>query len=184
MTSFEAIAQAALAKMPPEDRFNEADAAVIASHRAELLALSELLTQRFYDTLFAHEPTRAVFHDGERPEREASLKQWWQRTVEGPFDDGYWRWQASVGLLHVKRKVYNPMMLGHAGLISRLIAEQLNDTALATAVIRLMATVAAVIAEGYETIYLDALSQATGQSRALIAQNVALAVDELTKEQS
>ena len=42
--------------------------------------------------------------------REQTLRAWFQRTIGGPFDDGYWEWQNFVGLVHVKRGANNAML--------------------------------------------------------------------------
>ncbi|MDW8091786.1 MAG: protoglobin domain-containing protein [Meiothermus sp.] len=182
-TFFHELAKRALATLPPEDRFTPEDAALLQSEKDYLLGLGEGLVQAFYDSLFAHPPTREVFQEGERPAREETLRSWWRRTVEGPFDEAYWAWQAYVGLLHVRRKVTNTMMWGHAGLVARYVGAQAlsaGKPALAEAAQRLMATVGAVIGEAYQEVYLEVLAEATGQSRALIEANVKVAIEEVT----
>ena len=81
------MARTALVQMPPESRFREADARLIARYRDPLLALEGEVVKRFYDSLYAHPATSAVFVDGERPAREKTLIVWWRRTLEGPLDD-------------------------------------------------------------------------------------------------
>lgn len=179
---FQHLAQEVLATLPPEDRFSEEDARVIAEHKDFLLSLTEELVQAFYDSLFAHEPTRAVFREGERPKREETLRAWWRRTVEGPFDEAYWAWQAYVGLLHVRRKVTNTMMIGHAELVATLVGGKAHAQGLprlAEAVHRLMANVAALVVNGYEEVYKKALEEMTGQSRNLLEHSVEIAVKDL-----
>ncbi|APD10439.1 MULTISPECIES: protoglobin domain-containing protein [Thermus] len=172
---FQGLAQRVLAEMPPEDRFSQADAEALARHKGALLALGDELVRAFYDTLFAHPPTARVFREGERPEREETLRRWWRRTVEGPFDLDYWAWQAYVGLVHLKRDVSNPMMLGHAAFVARFVADRLPEAA--PSVNRLMATVAALIAEGYKEVYLKAAREITGQSKELLERSVRIAVE-------
>lgn len=169
---FHTLAQQVLDTLPPEDRFSQGDGETILKNKEILLSLEDVLVQRFYDSLFAHPPTKEVFREGERPEREETLRHWWRRTVEGPFDMDYWAWQARVGLLHVRRGVTNPMMLGHAALVQRMVAESIQDKALVEAMSRLMATVASIIAEGYHKVYLDALSEITGQNEGLLKRSV------------
>ncbi|WP_353513206.1 protoglobin domain-containing protein [Thermus sp. LT1-2-5] len=174
---FQRLAQRVLAEMPPEDRFREADARAMAQNKEALLALTDELVQAFYDTLFAHPPTKAVFREGERPEREETLRRWWQRAVAGPFDLDYWAWQAYVGLAHVKRGVSNPMTLGHTAFVARFVSERVPEVA--GAIARLMTTVAALIAEGYKEVYLEAARDITGQSRELLERSVRISVEEL-----
>ena len=55
------IARQAIDQTPPAIRVSPEQAAVIAAHADELLALGPEIVQAFYDTLFAHEPTAEVF---------------------------------------------------------------------------------------------------------------------------
>jgi len=99
--------------------------------------------------------------------------------LEGPFDEEYWAWQAYVGLAHIRRGVTNAMMLGHVGLVSRFLAEKaeaLGDPRLKEALMRLMTTVGALVAQGYNEVYLEAAREMTGQSRALLERSVEVAV--------
>ncbi len=176
------LAKRVRATLPPEDRFTEEDARVIAEHKDFLLSLTEELVQAFYDSLFAHDPTRAVFREGERPKREETLRAWWRRTVEGPFDEAYWAWQAYVGLVHVRRKVTNTMMIGHAGLVASLVAGKAHAQGLprlAEAVQRLMTNVAALVVEGYEEIHWEAVMDLTGQNRTLIQRIVEVSIHDI-----
>lgn len=175
------LAQSVLAEMPPEARFGQEDALLLTQHKEALLGLEEELVKAFYDTLFGHPPTASVFKEGERPAREQMLRSWWRRTVEGPINDEYWAWQAYVGLLHVRRGVTNPMMLGQVNLVSELVHQRLGHLeggALAAAVGRLMVTIGAIIVQGYEGVYWKAVEHMTGQSLGLIKRNVQLAVEE------
>ena len=112
------IARQAIEQTPPAIRVTPEQASVIAAHADELLALGPEIVQAFYDTLYGHEPTEAVFGEGERPMREQTLGDWWTRTVRGPIDDNYWSWMAMVGLIHVIRRVTNPMMLAMAEFVA------------------------------------------------------------------
>lgn len=177
---FTRLAQSALEQMPPEDRFSQEDAEVLLRHRDLLASLGEELVQAFYNALFAHPTTRAVFREGERPKREETLRTWWRRTLEGPFDLDYWAWQARVGLIHLRRGVTNPMMLGHAAFVARFVGERVahvEEGRLAQAVSRLMATVSSLIAQGYNEVFVEAARSFTGQSRKLLERTVTLALE-------
>ena len=176
------IAREALQQMPPQTRLRPEDEAVIARHKELLLSWTPELVQGFYDTLFAHTPTQSVFHEGERPAREKTLVDWWQKTVEGPVDEEYWAWQAYVGLIHVKRVVTNPMMMGQAFMIEDLVRTHLDDPEVAGAMRRLMATVAAIIAYGYEKAQLLSIEETTGISQELIKTNVRVGVEKLLED--
>ncbi len=171
------VAREALHQMPPASRFAEADAAVLAKHRELLLSWEDELVERFYDTLFAHGPTSAVFQEGERPGREKTLQNWWRKTMHGPIDDAYFGWMAMVGLVHVVRDVPNPMMLAMTPFIAEFIKEKATqeaglDAADANAIVdafqRLMNTVGAVITYGYDHARTDALFSVVGMDVGLL----------------
>jgi hypothetical protein len=164
-------------------RFTEADAAIIAKFKDQLLALTPEIGKAFYEGLFANPATAAVFKEGERPAREKTLADWWQRTITGPVDDAYWGWQAYVGLIHVKRQVSNAMMIGQTTLIRQVVADRFpNEPGLVAAVGRLLGEVAAVIADSYEVMMQRAMEKFAGISHSLVIQQVALGVDELFSE--
>lgn len=121
------VAASALGHIPPDCRFGEEDAAAIHAHQEFLLGLEPHIVMSFYDTLYAYPPTAAVFVQGERPEREESLAQWWRKTVQGPLDDQYFSWMALVGLVHVARGVENPAMLAMGDHIVERLAGVLDD---------------------------------------------------------
>lgn len=176
------VARAAFDQMPPGCRFRESDAQLILAHRDALLALEVEVTQVFYDTLYAHPTTRAVFVDGERPAREETLIRWWRRTVNGPLDEEYFAWMAMVGLVHVSRRVSNPMMVSMASCVSSFVAEKAVtlpiDRAEAEALIeafqRLTSTVMGVITFGYDRAYdravVTALEELAGMPESLFAR--------------
>jgi len=176
------IARQAMEDMAQETRFRPEDHQVLLKHKDRLLALTDELVRAFYDPLFATPNTQKVFHEGERPEREKTLRDWWQRTIEGPVDEDYWAWQAYVGLLHVKRVVTNPMMLGQAFLIEGVVRRHVKEPEVLEAMNRLMATVAAIIAYGYEKAQLLSIEETTGTSQELIKTNVRVGVEKLLED--
>ncbi len=181
---FVELSKQVLAQLPPEDRLSEEDGRIIQANADRLISLSDDLVQVFYESLYGHPETRAIFREGERPMREETLRDWWERSVRGPFDEGYWAWQAYVGLLHVKRKVKNPMMLGHAALVTRVTSSRLTapeDQPLREAISRLMATVSGMIAYGYEKVYVEAIGEVTGQEGTLLDRTVEVAVQSIGK---
>jgi hypothetical protein len=176
MDSMHAIARNAIDQMPPDNRFRPTDAEAIARHRALLHSLGPDIVQRFYDTLFGHPRTAAVFHEGERPARENTLVHWWQRTVDGPLDDDYFAWMAMVGLVHVVRDVSNPMMLSMADQVARFVTGVVGDSdldrqeinQLSDAFRRLTATVSAIITFGYDQAVVSALFDVAGMPEPLL----------------
>ncbi|HEX2807942.1 MAG TPA: protoglobin domain-containing protein [Kineosporiaceae bacterium] len=170
------IAQMARDQLPPACRFTPEDALVIGGYSEVLLALEPDVVKAFYDTLYAHGPTAAVFVDGERPDRETTLSQWWRRTVIGPLDDGYFDWMAMVGLVHVIRGVTNPMMLAMAEFTVTFVAgkaaeadiDEADAARLVEAFRRLASTVGAIITCGYDQAVVAALYNVAGMPEALL----------------
>jgi len=168
------IAREALQQMPPETRLRPEDAAVIARHKEILLSWIPELVQGFYDALFAHTPTRKIFHEGERPAREQTLRDWWQKTVEGPLDEEYFAWMAKVGLVHVVRGVENPMMLAMASFVAEFVERRSHEAKLpeadplSEAFYRLSMAVGAVITHGYDRYRALALYNVAGMEPALL----------------
>ncbi len=163
---FHAIAKKALSDMPPETRFGARDAAVIRKNAAALLAAKEPFVKRFYDILFAHPPTQAVFAEGERAERERTLGEFFERVVQGPHDEEFFAWLAYVGPVHVVRGVTNPMMLAMLGFLVDFVRENTralpDHEALVSAFTRLATSMGAIIAYGYETAWKKALENVIG----------------------
>lgn len=167
---FYALAQEVWSQLPPQARFRPLeDAKTFARHKEAMRSWVDAVVQGFYDTLFAHPATRAIFREGERPAREKTLRDWYLRTVEGPFNGQYFAWQTLVGLVHVRRGVTNAMMAAMwnwvVDTVSRLARQTLPQgeaEALADAWRRLGFTVMALISESYLHAYLEALAQAEG----------------------
>ncbi len=175
-----------LKELPKETKLTTSDIEVIRRNKDFLFSKAEILVKDFYDTLFSHPSTAAVFHEGERPIREKSLTEWIVKTVTGNFDDAYWEWQTFVGILHIKRKVTNNMMIAMMGRVSSIIStvaikELAPDEAikLKDAWTKLAATVLALIGEGYHIFYMKAVSNTTGLPDALIENTVKVEIDNL-----
>jgi hypothetical protein len=171
LARFYAIAQEIWSQLPPQARFRPVeDGKILARHRALLEGLTEGLVQGFYDT---HPPTRAVFREGERPLREKTLRDWYLRTLAGPFNGQYFAWQALVGLVHLRRGVTNAMMTSMWNWLTEEVVRKAQEAlppegarALEGAFRRLAFTVAALISEEYLDAYLEALAEGMGQEPA------------------
>lgn len=173
---FKQIAGEALEHMPPDTRFSAADAEVIKKNAEVLKTLKPEFVKGFYDRLFAHDPTAAVFAAGERAEREKTLAVFYDRVVDGPHDEDFFAWLAFVGPVHVVRQVTNPMMLAMLGYLVEFVREKsapLEDhEALVSAFIRLAASLGAIITWGYERAWQKALENVIGTPPALIERTV------------
>lgn len=170
------IARTALESMPPQSRFGPQDRYVLLRYTDYLLSLEDEFVEGFYDTLFSHPPTRAVFREDERAMREQSLRDWWRRTVPGPVDDDYFAWMAMVGLVHVVRGVANPMMLAmceHAAHFAQIAVDRANlpreeADAVLGAFRRFTTSVGSVITYGYDQAVADALYNIAGMRPGLL----------------
>jgi len=175
--NFRAIAEKAIHDMPPDTRFSPEDSATILKNQEALLAVKDEFVKGFYDILFAHPPTRAVFEEGERAEREKTLGQFFERVVKGPHDDEFFAWLAYVGPVHVVRGVTNPMMLAMVGYLIEFVREKTRGLSdherLVSAFVRLGATMGAIIAYGYEMAWKKALENVVGIPPALAERAVA-----------
>lgn len=158
-------------QMPLETRFTLEDAKTIEKHKALLLSWQEDVIQGFYNLVFSHPSTSSIFHPGERPAREDTLRNWWNRVANGPIDNNFWDWMTYVGLVHIRRKVKNPMMLSVWGFVLELIRSKAYSslsieeaTSLVSAFTRFGQTVTSLVADSY----LKGIAEATGTSLPLL----------------
>ncbi|MCS6867863.1 protoglobin domain-containing protein [Thermus sp.] len=171
LARFYQAAQETWSQLPPQARFRPLeDGKVLARYASLMEGWTEEVVQGFYDTLFAHPATKRVFREGERPEREKTLRDWYLRTLRGPFNGQYFAWQALVGLVHVRRGVTNGMMAAMWNWVTGTVAQKARETlpaeearALEDAWRRLAFTVMALIAEEYLEAYLEALALTWGE---------------------
>lgn len=171
----QAMRQSILDMMPAQARFTAADSAVLDQHKEMMLSWTPDIVKGFYDMLYAHAATAEIFHEGERPKVEKTLVDWWNRVANGPRDNQFWDWMTFVGLVHVVRKVKNPMMIAAWSFVedealkrsaAALPAEQANE--FQRAIARFGLTFNALVAESYIIHYLEAVSESTGSSAVLL----------------
>lgn len=173
-----------LSEMVPEARVTDADAAALADNLPFLLGIEDTLIDGFYDTLFAHQQTAAVFDLDERRAREETLRNWWRRTITGPLDDGYWAWMGLVGVVHIRRGVRNPMMLSMMAFVQDLVQREAvaagltsdRVEALRLAFSHVASTAAAVISESYTQSYVGALQALGGLNPKLLANMLSIEI--------
>ncbi|WP_305909000.1 protoglobin domain-containing protein [Methylomarinum sp. Ch1-1] len=177
--------------MPSNTRFSAADAALIKKHKDILLGLEDELAKGFYDTLYDHPSTFEILKQEDRSKRENVLRSWWQKTVNSDFDNAYWEWQVFVGLIHIKQKVSNPMMIAMWGWILTTLRRQLSahlDQAELDEIMisfeRLAATIQSLTAESFLSNYVQAIEQATGFNNKLIDRMVNLQIDDLISQKA
>lgn len=176
MTTLSELRAKIFDQIPPEVHFTPGDIAVIGNHKEMLLSWEAELIKKHYDMLYAHPPTRQIFHEGERDKLEGLLSSWWRRLINGPIDNDFWNWMTYVGLSHVLRKVKNPMMIAAWGNIANNVVlglhrEEENGKlrsedakALTIAFVKLGKIFTSLVAESY----LTGLAEATGTNLALL----------------
>lgn len=164
-----------LGQMPPSSLFSAEDGAILDKHQDLMLSWTPDIVQGFYDMLYGHGPTAEIFHDGERPKVEKTLVDWWSRVVNGPRDENFWDWMTFVGLVHVVRKVKNPMMIGAWSFVESQAFKRSSQalspdeaSAFHGAIARFGLTFNALVAESYIIHYLEAVSESTGSSAVLL----------------
>ncbi len=92
--------------------FSDDDCRVLQESATQTQLWTDEFVQMFYDTLFAYPFTKDIFHEGERPNREQGIRDWYLRITGGKLDDQFWQDQWQVGTLHVNRQVLNGYMFG------------------------------------------------------------------------
>ncbi|BDR92904.1 protoglobin domain-containing protein [Vulcanisaeta souniana] len=154
------IVSTSMNQIPPPARFSDYDAQVITKFKPILTSITEDVVKNFYDILFSYEPTAAVFQPDERPLREKTLRDWWIRTLNGPFNEDYWLWQAYVGVIHYRRNVTPPMFMGMwAWIIDNVIRKTQTSPELVSALVKLGATQSSLMVGGYYDIVEYALNR-------------------------
>ncbi|QSR88674.1 protoglobin domain-containing protein [Methylacidiphilum caldifontis] len=185
-TNLKELTQSILEMIPTQLRFNSHDESVFQRLKPFHERIAEKVVKGFYDVLFEYPTTQTIFKAGERPLREPDLQHWWQKTITGPFDLGYWSWQSAVGVIHIKRKVKNPMMLSIWGWILMTLQKEFATNFSPHEVFefmdswhRLAITVESLIAESFLHNYIVALAQSTGTELALLDRLVAIEVADI-----
>lgn len=188
INSLASIRQAVMKQIPPEARFTSDDADVIIKHRMFLLSLEDALVDGFYTMLYNHSETRTVFHQGERRDREFTLREWWRRVVKGPFNNEFWDWMTFVGLVHVKRRVKNPMMLSAWGFVMNEVIMAAKTQLPAHEVIELSEafnhlgqTFSGFIADGYLVGIMEAVGGNIDLLERLAAQEMTFSLEDYRK---
>jgi hypothetical protein len=182
------LASDIIQNMVPEARLTAEDQAVITRNQDYLAGLTERIVQAFYDSAYAHPPTAAIFHEGERPDREQTLRDWWLRTISKPLDDSYYHWMTLVGVIHIRRRVKNPMMLSMLSHVTSYVSTQamadLDPTTaheLAATLCRLQAVVGSLISDSYTLSYIASLENLAGFSPELSGRMLDLEVKRLSE---
>lgn len=186
MSSFVAEHVAPIVRMVSQlTSFEPADGERIHQHRDLLLSWIDEIVQAFYDRVFSCAESAAIFHSDERPAREKTLAAWLVRTFSEPIDEDYWAWQWYVGLIHIKRRVSNPMMISMMAQIQTLVDRKAiaalgteEGMALASSLHKVNAIVTALVSEGYTIGSMEAIARSTGMSIDLVKINIDTVIDD------
>ena len=178
-----------LSQIPENIRLTESDYTTLKASKGFVVERLDVITKNFYDTLFNFEKTSKVFHDGERKMREKSFQHWANQTLTRDIDEEYWKWQTYVGLIHIKRGIKNDIFITMLNYISEMLVEEVvmnlpkeQAVPILKAWLKLTATVAALITEGYRLFYHKAVENVTGISQELLDNTVKVEIDNLVRE--
>lgn len=172
--------------------FEETDWQILANESETIKTWAPDLVSVFYDTLYSIEETTAVFHDGERPKLEATLKNWIGEILGGDQGEKFWNHQRYIALLHIKRGTKNLYMLGMMNRLQQVFLikslesfDQDKAVQVYTAFLRLSGMVAGLIAQCYDEV-TETSTQAglsrVGLNEALISRIKAMQIDKMLSE--
>lgn len=147
------------------------------------------IVQVFYDTLYQHSRTAAIFRDGERPAREETLAQWYLSLFEVNSVTDFLRSQAPIGLAHIRRRVNNQFMIGIMVRVSEIFQANALETLgpdyglkVAQAFERALNAVVGLTAEGYDVMSNVAFSESTGAEPELINHLIQQSIDDVEQK--
>ena len=183
------LAPEIMSNMLPQSRLAAADQAVLDKNQAFLISMTEDLVLAFYNAAYGHPQTADIFVEGERTARESTLRDWWMRTVSKPIDDDYYRWMTLVGVVHIRRRVKNPMMLSMIGYVTETVSKRAQDeldmddaTELTQTLGRLQNVLGSLISDSYTQAFIGALESLAGLSPALTDRMLRLEIVKLEQE--
>lgn len=140
----------------------------------------------FYNIIYSEPHLQAHMTGQTRPNRENTLRQWYQVTTSGYFDEHYWSWQVLVGIIHVKHDIPNPAVLGMWSWMVNFLQERLleelpvNEALDVIQVLqKLQATVCSLIIEGFILTQQEAISRASGINQKILNRFVHIEIDQL-----
>ena len=168
---------------------SQADFDTLKTVAAETHDWDQAVATAFYDILFAHDRTAAVFHKGERPMREASLIGWYHSLFNVDNEDTFWNDQIIIGFHHIRRHTNNEYMIGMAHKVRLIFRDNIVKTIghergleVSAAFDRIMDTVVGLTAEIYDVMSNVAFSESTGTNLALIDMLIQESVDDIQEQ--
>lgn len=162
------------------------DGLILKQYNHLLTQYTPEVVNGFYDIVYGDACTRKFMSAETQPKREAALKQWYENTISGSFDDEYWYWQALIGIVHVKHEIPNPAMLGMWSwllnyLQQRLVADLSTEEALEVLAVlqKLQGVICSLIVESALITQREAVFHSTGLKGVLLDRFVALEIDQI-----
>ena len=168
---------------------NAQDAALIYKHNKLFVSYENALITGFYDTVYGDDNLKDHLTPEERKMREQTMRQWYQITTAGNFDQHYWDWQVFVGIVHVKHSIPNAAMLGMWGwMMSFFQRNLLNDLEIEEAIQvlavlqKLQAVVSSLTVESFIMTRREAIRLASGLNENILCRLVSVEIDKLLTE--
>jgi hypothetical protein len=165
---------------------NAQDAALIYKHKKLFISYENELITGFYDTVYGDDNLKNHLSPEERKMREKTMRQWYQITTNGNFDQHYWNWQVFVGIVHVKHNIPNAAMLGMWGwMMSFFQRNLLNDLEteeaiqVLTVLQKLQAVVSSLTVESFIMTRKEAIRLASGLKENILCRLVGVEIDKL-----
>lgn len=147
------------------------------------------MVQVFYDTLFAHPHTAAVFRPGERPAREETLRNWYLSLFHVQDAPTFWKTQLRISFAHVRRHIKNEFMVGIANKMRGMFMDkaikafgEAQGLQVTQAFSRILDAVVALTTGGYDVVSKMAFSEATGADLALVDTLIQSSLDQVQKQ--
>lgn len=184
------MTQTILQKIPQSIIPTTEDGLLISKHRSFFQQHESNLINGFYNLLYSDPSTQLTIGEpSQRAQRENTLRQWYQVTINGQFDADYWAWQTLVGIVHVKHKVPNSAMLSMWSwmlnfLQTRLLHELPLEQAQAILIVlqKLQATVCSLIVESFLMTQQEAITRASGLNERILGRFINVEIDSLLKQ--
>ncbi len=168
---------------------NSKDEQLIRQHRTLLASYENEMITGFYDTVYGDKNLKDHLTSTERKMREQTLREWYQVTINGNFDEYYWNWQVFVGIVHVKHHVPNAAMLSMWGwMMSFFQRNLLNDLEteeaikVLTVLQKLQAVVTSLSVESFIMTRKKAIYLASGLNEKILSRLVSVEIDKLLQQ--
>jgi len=168
---------------------NKNDSAIIQKHNTLLISYENALVTGFYDAVYGDNSLKEHLSIDERKAREQTLRQWYQVSMTGNFDEHYWQWQTFVGIVHVKHKIPNAAMLAMWGWIMSFLQKNLlqdleteEAMKVLTVLQKLQAVVTSLTVESFILTQQEAIHMASGLNDAILGRLISTEIDQMLRQ--